>query len=147
MKFLIVTDAAQKHKEIRLLEQELLTRLRPHSNVELLERHSQLARRAKLDKNAWRKPGDFVAALDENGVKLSSSQFAALINKLMNQGSKRMVFLIGGPDGHSKETLENADQTISLSAMTFTSEMARLLLIEQLYRAFSIIRGFTYHRS
>ncbi|MFH1836283.1 MAG: 23S rRNA (pseudouridine(1915)-N(3))-methyltransferase RlmH [Methanobacteriota archaeon] len=85
---------------------------------------------------------DFVVALSEDGKPCSSRDFAALLNDV----GKKFVFVIGGPDGLSKEVLSRANITLSLSKMTFTHEMARLLLLEQIYRAVQIIEGRPYHR-
>jgi len=82
-------------------------------------------------------------ALDEHGKELTSVEFAKFFKDNINQD---LCFIIGGPDGLDKRVLDKADHTFTLSRMTLTHEMARLLLIEQIYRAFSIIKGKTYHR-
>ncbi len=82
-----------------------------------------------------------VVALDEHGPPLDSRGFAALLGK---HGS--ITFLIGGPDGLGEEALQRADLTLSLSALTFTHEMARVLLLEQIYRGLGILAGRPYHR-
>ncbi len=84
-----------------------------------------------------------VIALDEHGKQLTSVEFAKFIEKNINQD---LCFVIGGPDGLDKNVLESVDHILALSRMTFNHEMARLFLIEQLYRAYSIIEGKTYHR-
>lgn len=90
-------------------------------------------------------PGDIVILLDERGKELTSREFSALIERRMVQGIKRLVFVIGGPYGFSKEVYDRADSKLSLSRMTFTHEMVRLFFTEQIYRAMTIMRGEPYH--
>jgi 23S rRNA (pseudouridine1915-N3)-methyltransferase len=89
--------------------------------------------------------GAFVIALDQGGKHLSSEKLAALMNDHMVRGIPEWVFLIGGPYGLSDELRKRADMVLSLSAMTLTHQMARLLLLEQLYRSCTIIRNEPYH--
>jgi 23S rRNA (pseudouridine1915-N3)-methyltransferase len=89
--------------------------------------------------------GDYVVLLDEHGKEFSSVQFADFIQKQLNSGLKNMVFTIGGPYGFSPQVKQRADVLISLSKMTFSHQMVRLLFAEQLYRAFSILNGLPYH--
>ncbi len=88
---------------------------------------------------------DFVILLDEKGKQLSSTEFSQSIQELMNQSVKQIVFLIGGPYGFSDEIYSRANRKLSLSQMTFTHQMVRLFLTEQLYRAFTILQGKPYH--
>ncbi|MCM1356576.1 MAG: 23S rRNA (pseudouridine(1915)-N(3))-methyltransferase RlmH [Staphylococcus sp.] len=90
-------------------------------------------------------PGDIVTLLDEKGKELTSREFSGLIERRMIQGLKRLVFVIGGPYGFSKEVYARADDKLSLSRMTFTHEMVRLFFAEQIYRAMTIMRGEPYH--
>lgn len=90
-------------------------------------------------------PGDVVTILDERGKELTSREFSGLIERRMIQGIKRLVFVIGGPYGFSKEVYDRADDKLSLSRMTFTHEMVRLFFTEQIYRAMTIMRGEPYH--
>lgn len=90
-------------------------------------------------------PGDIVTLLDERGKELTSREFSAMIERRMVQGIKRLVFVIGGPYGFSKEVYDRADSKLSLSRMTFTHEMVRLFFTEQIYRAMTIMRGEPYH--
>ena len=88
---------------------------------------------------------DYIILLDEKGKELRTIEFAELVGKkLMNQG-KRIVFVIGGPWGFSDEVYSIADMKLSLSKMTFSHQMVRLLFVEQLYRAFTVTRGEPYH--
>ncbi len=84
--------------------------------------------------------------LDAGGGQLSSEAFAALISRFEQDGRKHIAFLIGGPTGHATEVLDSADHLISFSKMTFTHDMVRLFLVEQLYRAYTIKAGEKYHK-
>ena len=89
--------------------------------------------------------GDGVVLLDERGEQMRSVDFSAWVQKRMNSGLKRLCFVIGGPYGFSKEVYARADAKISLSAMTFSHQMIRVLFAEQLYRAFTILNNEPYH--
>lgn len=88
---------------------------------------------------------DFVVLMDERGKEFTSRGFADWIQKQMNSGRKRLVFIIGGPFGLSQEVYSKANSKIALSQMTLTHEMAKLMLSEQLYRAMTILKGEPYH--
>jgi 23S rRNA (pseudouridine1915-N3)-methyltransferase len=90
-------------------------------------------------------PSDFVVLLDENGKELDSVQFSKELNKWMNQSTPHVVFIIGGPYGFHACVYERANLKLSLSKLTFSHQMVRLFFTEQLYRAFSILRGEPYH--
>lgn len=90
---------------------------------------------------------DRLILLDEKGKEFSSTGFAQWMEKQQGAGHKRMVFLIGGPFGFSEKVYQRANEKISLSQMTFSHQMVRPILAEQLYRAFTIIRGEKYHHS
>lgn len=89
-------------------------------------------------------PRDTVILLDEKGKEYSSSEFAKEISKLTASG-KNIVFVIGGPYGFSEPVYSRCDGKVSLSRMTFTHQMVRTIFVEQLYRAFTIIKGEPYH--
>ncbi len=91
-------------------------------------------------------PGDVKVVLDSTGKQMSSVQFADLLSRWEQEGRKQASFMIGGPTGHSKEVLQQADVTLSLSTMTFTHDMVRMFLLEQLYRAYTIKAGEKYHK-
>jgi 23S rRNA (pseudouridine1915-N3)-methyltransferase len=90
-------------------------------------------------------PTDQLVLLDENGKSFSSIDFATALQKKMNSGIKTLVFVIGGPYGFSSEVYSKAQGKIALSAMTFSHQMVRLFFIEQLYRAFTILKNEPYH--
>lgn len=89
--------------------------------------------------------GDHLILLDENGTSYSSEGFSEFIQKKMNSGLKTLVFVIGGPYGFSEVVYQKATAKVSLSSMTFSHQMIRLFFIEQLYRAFTILRNEPYH--
>ena len=91
------------------------------------------------------KPSDHVILLDERGKEMTSRQFSEMISKHLVNATRELVFVVGGPFGFSDEVYNRANSLFSLSKMTMTHEMVRLLFVEQLYRAFTIIRGEQYH--
>ena len=88
---------------------------------------------------------DILILLDENGKQMGSISFSNYLQKHMNSGIKQLVFVIGGPYGFSPEVYEKAQGKLSLSKMTFSHQMVRLFVVEQLYRAFTILRNEPYH--
>jgi 23S rRNA (pseudouridine1915-N3)-methyltransferase len=90
-------------------------------------------------------PDDFLILLDEIGNELNSVEFASFLEKHMVQSTKNMIFVVGGPYGFSDEVYQRANYKLSLSKMTFSHQIIRLIFTEQLYRAFTIIRGEPYH--
>jgi len=89
--------------------------------------------------------GDYVVLLDEHGTAFSSVQFANYIEKKTHTVNKKLVFVIGGPYGFSKKVYESTSEKISLSKMTFSHQMIRLIFAEQLYRAMTILNNEPYH--
>ena len=88
----------------------------------------------------------FLVVLDRQGQVLDSEALAKKISLWQNRGTQEIVFIVGGPWGLSQDILSKADLVLSLSKMTFTHEMTRLILLEQLYRAHTILRGERYHK-
>lgn len=88
---------------------------------------------------------DYVVLLDDKGLQPTSMEFAEWMQKRMNSGVKRVVFIVGGPYGFSKEVYARAAEKLSLSRMTFSHQIIRPIFTEQLYRAFTILRGEPYH--
>jgi 23S rRNA (pseudouridine1915-N3)-methyltransferase len=85
--------------------------------------------------------------LDVKGRQLDSTEFAGFIQKAMNRGTRQLGFVIGGPYGFSAEVYKAVPESLSLSPMTFSHQLIRLVFLEQLYRAFTIIRGEPYHHA
>lgn len=91
-------------------------------------------------------PSELLMLLDEKGKEFSSQEFALYIQKIgISAGNRQITFLIGGPYGFSDEVYARANGKISLSRMTFSHQMVRLIFLEQLYRAFTILKGEPYH--
>jgi 23S rRNA (pseudouridine1915-N3)-methyltransferase len=90
-------------------------------------------------------PGAHVVALDERGREFTSHEFAEFLNRTLEAGTREMAFVIGGAMGLDESVTAKANTVLALSRWTVTHEMARLVLLEQLYRAFTIIKGKTYH--
>lgn len=90
-------------------------------------------------------PGKEMHLFDENGKMFSSREFAGFLEKKMASGLKELVLVIGGPYGFSSKVHENTNSKISLSALTFSHQMVRLMCVEQIYRAFTILKGEPYH--
>ena len=88
---------------------------------------------------------DYVVLLDDKGAQPTSLEFASWMQKRMNSGVKRVVFIVGGPYGFSKDVYARAAEKLSLSRMTFSHQIIRPIFTEQLYRAFTILRGEPYH--
>ncbi len=92
-------------------------------------------------------PTDYLILLDENGKEFSSIGFSEFLQKKMNSGLKTIVFVIGGPYGFSEEVYKKAEEKVSLSQMTFSHQMIRLFVIEQIYRGFTILNNEPYHHN
>lgn len=90
-------------------------------------------------------PADELILLDEKGKHFRSVEFSIFLQKKMNAGLKQLVFVIGGPYGFSENVYAKASQKISFSKMTFSHQMIRLFALEQIYRAFTILKNEPYH--
>ena len=90
-------------------------------------------------------PTDRLILLDENGKEMNSVAFSTFLQKLMNSGINQLVLVIGGPYGSSEDVYKKAVGTLAVSKMTFSHQMVRLFVIEQLYRGFTILKNEPYH--
>jgi len=135
-----------KDKHWRALQDEYLQRLSHFVRCEIVEIRDGDKKTEgerileKLNQNT------FACVLDVTGQCLSSTDLAKKFENWQNKGTKEISFIIGGADGTSSEVAERADLRLSLSFLTFTHEMARVVLLEQLYRACTILKGFPYQR-
>ena len=158
MKITIVCAGKIKEKYLTAGINEFLKRLKPMAQVEVLEIHEEkmpdnpsAAEKEQVLQQEGEKllklvpSGSFLFVLDVYGEELSSEELAAKIDKLGLGGRSSLTFLIGGAFGLSREVRQAADMKLSFSQMTFTHQMVRLLLVEQIYRAFKINRGEKYH--
>lgn len=113
-------------------------------NTKALSQEQQKEREADLILKSLQ-PGDVLVLLDEHGKEFRSIEFAEWMERQMITVSKRLVFLVGGPYGFSPRIYARANSKISLSRMTFSHQMIRLIFVEQIYRAMTILRGEPYH--
>ena len=135
---------------------EFLKRLSPYASLEILELSPIEIKDVNLTERVLKEEGekilscikqqDYVITLEITGKQLSSEEFAQKINDITNEGVSEIVFVIGSSCGISKIVSERANLKLSLSKMTFLHQFARLILVEQIYRAFKIIKGETYHK-
>lgn len=155
MKIAVVAVGKLKEDFWRRAADEYLKRLRPYADVRVLEVPDRDpakggASRAVSEEgeDALRlvPDGAYVVALDIAGKQLSSERFAQKLERLGVEGRGSVTFLIGGSHGLSEQVLQRADERLSFGSMTFPHNIARVLLLEQLYRAFRIIRGEPYHK-
>ena len=139
--------AVGKIKENYILEgiQEYLKRMK-NRRIEMIEMKDSTREKECVEilKRLGKLEGYLTIGLDEHGEELTSVGFSEFMKNNLQQD---ICFIIGGPDGLDKKVLEKVDHILALSQMTFTHEMVRLFLIEQLYRAFTIIEGKNYHRN
>lgn len=150
MKFRFVWIGKTKDKNWWALQDEYLERLSHFVKYEIVElRDSAQHEGSEIEGNRILESvnqSHFVCLLDVKGRSLSSPELAKEIEKWQNRGLKDVTFIIGGASGVSSEVAEKADFSLSLSFLTFTHEMARVVLLEQLYRAYTIIKGFPYQK-
>ena len=150
MKFKFLWVGKTRDPHWKALQNEYLRRLSHFVRYEIVEVKDRAgADQAEVEGNdllAKLNQTSFVILLDPDGQHLSSHELAARLEKWQNQGFREVTFVIGGVKGVSSKVAERADLTLSLSFLTFTHEMTRVVLAEQLYRAFTIIKGFPYQK-
>ena len=156
MKIKIIAPGKIKERFLKEGIDEFLKRLTPYASVEITElaaieiKDPNLTAKV-LDEEAEKilahiKQHSYVITLEIGGKMLSSEEFAEKINTLANEGTGEIVFVIGSSCGISPKVSARANFKLSMSKMTFLHQFARLILIEQIYRAFKIIKGETYHK-
>ena len=121
-----------------------MTEIPELKNVSALSKEQIKAREGALLLKQIR-PGEDVILLDEHGKEFTSTGWADVLEKKISLGGRDITFIIGGAYGFSDEVYRRADSKISLSKMTFSHQMVRTIFVEQLYRAFTIMRGEPYH--
>ena len=136
-----INDYLQRTKRYLAFDMEVIPELK---NTKSLTEEVQKEKEGELILKALQ-PGDVVVLLDEGGKEMRSMEFADYMKRKMNTVNKRLVFVIGGPYGFSPKVYAAAQEKISLSRMTFSHQMVRLIFVEQLYRAMSILAGSPYH--
>lgn len=158
MKFTIVTIGKIKEPYLKAGIAEFTKRLRPYCQLQIVElpeermpdKPSEAEKQQVLEKEAEKmlrqvKEDAYVIALDLHGKSISSEELAEQFSKLALQGSSHITFIIGGPFGLSDRIRKAAKQRISFGRLTFTHQMIRLILTEQIYRAIKIQRNEPYH--
>lgn len=150
MKFRFVWIGKTKDKNWKALQEEYLGRLSHFVRCEIIEIKDSAPHETKEIEGKRildvLNPKGFVCLLDVAGKPIGSDGLAREVEKWQGQALKQVAFVIGGADGVSAEIGDFADFRLSLSFMTFTHDMARVILLEQLYRAFTIIKGFPYQK-
>ena len=141
MKIRLVMLGKTRRNEIRALVDDYLARLRRFAEVELTELREDSAaslRKLTLD------PAATVVLLDDAGKQQTSAQFAKWLGESRDRGAPELVFLCGAAEGFPESLRRRATQQLSLSSLTFSHELARAMLAEQLYRAFATLAGHPY---
>jgi len=155
----IVSVGKIKEKYLKQGITEFEKRLRPYCKLKLDEVADEQAPEQLSEKELLKvkqkegerilqkiKPNEYVIALDIKGVNWSSEQLAKEIDKLGVAGKSSIAFIIGGSNGLSEEVLQRANQKLSFSKMTFPHQLMKLILMEQVYRGFRILRNEPYHK-
>lgn len=146
-----------REKYLRLALEEYLRRLRHYVPVEYKEIKAEKRKKTENDEQTKQRecerisqalsPQSVVVVLDERGRQYSSSEFSQFISRYQDRGNvKTLTFVTGGATGFSETFLKDADNVVSLSKMTFPHQLCRLILVEQLYRAYTILAGEPYHK-
>ncbi len=156
MKIKILALGKIKEKFLKEGINEFLKRLTAYTSLEIVEIPAIEIKDENLTERILEQEGEkilsrikkesFVITLEINGKMLTSEEFAAKIEEIANGGISEIIFVIGSSCGISAAVSNRANLKISLSKMTFLHQFARLILIEQIYRAFKIIKGETYHK-
>ena len=156
MKIKIIALGKIKEKFLKDGIDEFMKRLSPYASVEIVELPALEIKDENLTQKVLEqegekilshiKPQSYVITMEIKGKMLSSEELAEKINELTNDGIGEIIFVIGSSCGISPIVSERANFKLSMSKMTFLHQFARLLLVEQIYRAFKIIKGETYHK-
>lgn len=155
MKIALVQSGGTTDKNLSVAIDIYISRIQRYSGIDIIQvPELKNTRNMPVDEQKVREgkkilqsvnSDDYVVLLDEHGRELRTVEFSKLIEKTFLLPKKRIVFVIGGPWGFSDEVYSRGDIRLSLSKMTFPHQLVRLLFIEQLYRAFTILKGEPYH--
>lgn len=140
MKILILPIGKIRSKPIAEIAADYAKRISHYAPLQILPCRDEPEAISNL------RPGDHVVLLDAEGREQSSEGLSRMISGHQMRGTKRIVFLIGGPDGAGELARDRAGSVLSLSRMTFPHELVQAMLLEQLYRAFTILKGEPYHK-
>jgi 23S rRNA (pseudouridine1915-N3)-methyltransferase len=150
MRFRFIWVGKTKDKNWKALQEEYLRRLSHFVRLEITEIKDSAPHEGPDIEGerilAALNPRTFAVLLDVNGETISSPGLAKKIEEWQNRGLQEVAFIIGGAEGVSRRVAEKADISLSLSFLTFTHDMARAIVLEQLYRAYTIIKGFPYQK-
>ncbi|HJP92923.1 MAG TPA: 23S rRNA (pseudouridine(1915)-N(3))-methyltransferase RlmH [Pyrinomonadaceae bacterium] len=152
MRIRIVWTGKTRDARLRALIDDYAGRLSHFVRCEVTElRDLGRSDKTGIDKETKRisdalRPASVTVLLDEDGAEWTSQQLAAQVQSWESSGIKEVAFVIGGPDGFTRDFKSKVDRRWSLSKLTLTHEMARVLLFEQLYRAYTIIHGLPYQK-
>jgi 23S rRNA (pseudouridine1915-N3)-methyltransferase len=135
-------SAKEKSAATQSLTAEYRQRISRYSAIETHELRDEAALLKMLGKSGT---APLLVLLDSRGRELSSEEFAKFIDDKQTRGTAQLLFAVGGADGFSPELQARADFQLSLGKMTFPHQLARVMLLEQLYRAFTILKGHPYH--
>jgi 23S rRNA (pseudouridine1915-N3)-methyltransferase len=140
MKLRLFMLGKTRRPELRALLEDYVKRISHHTLIEAVELRDSAAALKKLDAGR----AATVVILDAGGKQPDSAEFAKWLNGLRERGTRELIFLCGGAEGFPEELRRRAQHKLSLGAMTFSHELARVVLAEQLYRAFAILSGSPY---
>jgi 23S rRNA (pseudouridine1915-N3)-methyltransferase len=155
MKVIIMSVGRVRQQFVLQGETEYLQRIKGNFQVELVElgmespesmSAAEVQAREGEEILKRSKSYDYLVALDERGKSVTSKQIGEFLQARMNSGIKSVCFVIGGAFGLAEKVRQEADSVISLSALTFPHQLTRLLLVEQLYRAHTLMKGISYHK-
>ena len=156
MNIKIISLGKIKEKFLKEGIDEFLKRLTPYASIEIIELPALEIKDENLTAKileqegekilSYIKPQAFVITMEINGKMFSSEEFAQKIQELTNEGISEIIFVIGSSCGLSPNVSSRANLKMSMSKMTFLHQFARLILVEQIYRAFKIIKNETYHK-
>ena len=142
MKLRVCWIGKSKEPAYQALTNEYLKRISRYNPIEPQELASEEALLKALEKNA---PKPFIVLLDAGGKQLSSEEFAKFLEEHQDRGTSQMLFAIGPASGFSEAALRLANARLSLGKMTLAHELARVVMLEQIYRAYTILKGHPYH--
>ncbi len=157
MKIQFIYHGKTNDSHLQALESEYYQRLSHYVNFEIQmlpdlkntknSSEAQIKQRESEQLLPLVQPSDWLVLLDEEGKEFTSEAFAQNLQKRLNQGLKRILFVVGGAYGFSPDVYARANQKLALSKMTFSHQMVRTIFAEQLYRAFTILNNEPYHHA
>ena len=156
LKIRLILVGKSREKYCQLAEQEFIQRIRKYAGLELVivrgekinsPKSAMQVQKIEADRiEKQLEKGEYKVVLVKEGKQVCSEEFAQFLQTLSLKGVSRICFIVGGPLGLSDEFIQRCDFQLSFSKMTFTHEMIRILLLEQIYRAFTILNQEKYHK-